>query len=347
MRIMSLHSKRRLSRAEKWLFALPLVLLAVMGGGFWLRGAFTLGLHDIAWAPDGTIWSAYRDTSVSIRDARTGRVTRTLGTPRSANSLSFALSPDGKTVAMQGDVPNQIELRDTRDGRLLSRAAIGYVSHLKFSPDGTVLAAQDLNDSSYFDVPTAKLRTLSNGGSMSEVTPRSRNTAFVALNKDETRLDKIGVRDTRCGAWLQVWKRGGVGVSSLAASSDGKFVAASSSATIYETGAPPDGITLFDARRGRLVRAFAGTGIFWRLTFSPDGTRLAATPDKSSQVRVWEVATGRELFRIEHRAAHPFGGDKTVALVWSPDGKTLATASSDDTLLLWDGLTGQEKPFSP
>jgi len=326
-------------------FAAPFV------GIGWRRrvvGALTLDLHDIAWAPDGKIWSAYRDTTVSVRDARTGAVVRTLGASRDANSLSFALSPDGKKVAMQGASPTQIELRDTRDGYLLNRANAGYFADLDFSPDGTLVAInQGGCATSYVDASTGKLRnTLTDNGFFSEVLPRDRNTGFAVFNTLDRKLDKIGVRDTRSGAWLRVWKRGGSGLGSLAVSRDGKTVAASSDSTLYRPTDPRDGITLFNARTGRASNIITDKGVFARLSFSPDGTRLAAAPHQTASVRVWDVATGRELFRVEHHANHGFNADSTVALSWSPDGSRLATASADDTLLLWDGHTGRPKPFS-
>lgn len=345
---MPVASKRRpLSRAEKWLFASPLLLLALVGGGAWLRDAFTLRLHDIAWAPDGTIWSAYRDTSVSVRDARTRTVLCTLGTSRDANSLSFALSPDGKTVAMQGASPTQIELRDAQDGRLLGRARAGYFVDPLFSPDGTLLQMEDGTSTTFFDTRTGKVRNiLSDSGLWPHSVPRDHNTAFAVLNKDETVLDKIGVRDTRTGKWLRVWKSGGAALQSLAASRDGRFVAVASGGTLFEQSAPPDKITLFDARTGRTLRTLMGSGVFGRLAFSPDGTRLAAAPYQTSRVQVWDTATGRELFRVEHQGAHSFNLDSTVSLAWSPDGNSLATASADDTLRVWDGHNGTERPFA-
>lgn len=311
-----------------------------------MRDAFTLQLHAIAFAPDGTIWSAYRDTSVSVRDGRTGQVLRTLGASRSANSLSFALSPDGKKVVMQGDSPTQIEVRDTSDGHLLSRANTGFFAHLHFSPNGTLLASDEMGCSvSFFDGRTGNWRnTLTDNGFFSQVLLRDRNTAFASLNTLDEHLRCIGVRDTRTGAWIRVWKRGGPALDSLAASRDGRWVAASSDSTLYHPHDRPDGIMLFDAHTGRQVRSLFGKGVFSRLAFSPDGTRLAAAPCETSSVRVWDVATGRELFRVEHPTRSGFNADKTVSLAWSPAGNRLATASADDVLRLWDGHTGAPQP---
>ena len=67
------------------------------------------------------------------------------------------------------------------------------------------------------------------------------------------------------------------------------------------------------------------------LAFSPDGKVLATGAGYvESDIRLWDVASGREIKRLEgHRAF-------ISSLVFWPDGKTLASASGDQTIRLWD-----------
>ena len=80
------------------------------------------------------------------------------------------------------------------------------------------------------------------------------------------------------------------------------------------------------------VRQFRGhSGSVNAVAFSPDGKRAAS--GDGSHVRLWEVATGKELLKDDtHR-------DRVMAVAFSPDGKYLATGSEDRKALLYDAAT--------
>ncbi|MCI0746488.1 MAG: protein kinase [Verrucomicrobia subdivision 3 bacterium] len=67
------------------------------------------------------------------------------------------------------------------------------------------------------------------------------------------------------------------------------------------------------------------------IAFSADGKTLASSSGLGhSFIRLWDVASGREIQRLE-------GHNGWVsALVFWPDGKTLASASGDQTIRLWN-----------
>ena len=76
-------------------------------------------------------------------------------------------------------------------------------------------------------------------------------------------------------------------------------------------------------------------GTVYGVAFRPDGKRLATSSD-AEIVKVWDVASGRELLSFTGHAS------AIVSIAFSPDGTQLATASRDGTAKLWDASSGQE-----
>ena len=114
-------------------------------------------------------------------------------------------------------------------------------------------------------------------------------------------------------------------VSALAFSPDGKTLAYGH----------PNGIVLSDVtgtgiqERGRILtnRGFSSV-----LTFSPDGKILLDTQSIGRQplIQLWDVDTGTDLGTLSGHT------ESIEMLMFSHDGKTLASVSWDGTVLLWD-----------
>ncbi len=113
-------------------------------------------------------------------------------------------------------------------------------------------------------------------------------------------------------------------VNSLAFSPDGKTLA---------TGHYDGLIRLWDVAKGGLIAEFKAEGVVECLAFSPDGSVLASGESYfDNKVRLWDIASGQVLRTLE---GHPRGVN---SLAFSADGRLLASASYDGTILLW-GVT--------
>ena len=84
---------------------------------------------------------------------------------------------------------------------------------------------------------------------------------------------------------------------------------------------------------GERILTCGGDSVCNGVAWSPDSTWVAAGFNKV--VTIWDIATGK--------AVQTYTGHTEVvrALAWSPDGSTIASASTDHTVHLWQPLTGK------
>ncbi len=124
-------------------------------------------------------------------------------------------------------------------------------------------------------------------------------------------------------------------VESLAMSGDGKFIV---SGSFQE-------ISIWDAKTGahlRTIYGFAHEVV--ALAFSADGKLLATgggAPTEEGEVKFFEVGSWNQLGEI--KKGH---SDTVYGLSFNPDGKKIATCSSDKIIKVWDVPSGKfDKSF--
>jgi RNA polymerase sigma factor (sigma-70 family) len=94
---------------------------------------------------------------------------------------------------------------------------------------------------------------------------------------------------------------------------------------------PPDALARLGTVRLR------HTGRVWSVAVTPDG-KVAVSGGWDGTVRIWDVATGKELRRL---FADPETKPWIFGVAVSPDGKTLAATTHNRKIYFWDLATGR------
>ena len=94
---------------------------------------------------------------------------------------------------------------------------------------------------------------------------------------------------------------------------------------------------ILDAKDGGEILSLQHPDVVLQAQWSPDETRLF-TRTLDGMMRVWDLATGTELFPAVQVVAGGSGGG-----AWSPDNRHILTWSSDERMLrLWDAESGEQ-----
>jgi WD40 repeat protein len=335
--------------------------------------------RSLAFSPNGKLLAGAGSTGygggakgmIKIWDVSTGAELRRIDTGiHSVNTVAF--SPDGKLLVSAGR-QNSVKLWVVSTGAALA-ALDGYFSPVAFSSDGSILAAGN-GDS------TIKLWDLTTRSDVGALKGHSDFVSSAAFSLDGKTL-AAGSRDGTVRLWdvstggLRTLKGHSGTARSVAFSPDGKVLASGGvdgtvklwevstvrelrslkqghdrPDSVAEVVFSPDGkilasggsysstIKLWDVEKGAELQTITGFGSY--IAFSTDSKTLAF--GEGGTVRLWNISTDADLPPLK---IHPEGG-LIESLAFSPDGKTLASASSgrgdsERIVKLWDFSSGRE-----
>ena len=317
-------------------------------------------VRSLSFRPDGKYLAGPgRNNTVSVWDAHTGKVFRSL--PHSMEVNSVAFSADGRLLAsgggeLLGDVTaangqrhgeirvwNAVTFEEVRTFKLDAKEAICVA----FNSHGTSLAAATgcfgesrpgeiriWNTSDWQEIKTLTghekwLTSVAFGPSGCLASSSGDGTVWIWDVEKGERLGSPLEPSVARQASIVSDNTEARAVRNIAFSPNGKLLAAASW----------DGkARIWDPATGNLVFALEGhTNCVHNVAFSPDG-KLLATASWDGTVKLWDTETGGEVNTLKgHR-------NWVLGVQFSPDGKWLATGCRDATVKLWDLESTRDAP---
>jgi RNA polymerase sigma factor (sigma-70 family) len=263
---------------------------------------------------------------------------------------SARFSPDGKTIVSCGE--DGVRIWDVGTGKqtlAIPGSETGSSSYAPLSPDGKLIATAS-GDAGvrFWDVATGKL--VRGVGATVEYkvcfSPDGKRVVTVATKPGM----HVQLLDVDTGEPLWYWHEGTTPYYRLAFTPDGKEVVVPTSMRNRQKPSAEAAIVFLDARTGKTRRQIVpDCSRVEEIAFSPDGTLIAALCRRQEEgwqgpnIRVWKVNGGRPLLAIDPPFADDMQHKYFTALAFAPDGKSLLTSGSGDSLIEWDVATGKER----
>lgn len=246
-----------------------------------------------------------------------------IGTIRpEANCVAFA--PTGNRLAIgHGDMTLRIYGAGLKLERTLRQEGRAFpLQSVAYNPKGGSIAGGAENG-------RIIIWSLKSGAQVS-LTGHQRAVNHLAYNKAGTKListsddDTVRVWDTATKKTVLTIKGSGVNLYGAEFSADG---------TKIVVGTLGKGICIYNASNGQLMKSFGGHyGGAQDASANSTYTR-AVSAGRDKKVGVWDLKTGN---RISYLTGHE---DYVMYVSYSPNGKWIASSSSDGTVILWNAAT--------
>lgn len=285
---------------------------------------------SVAWSPDGKTVAAGSYDEIKLIDAKTRKVAKKLKTKGFAHSLAF--SQDSKSIAVGRFRGAEVWNAETAKKELTLDGHNGYVMCVEYSPDGKTMATGGEDG-------TARLWNAETGKAIKTLVESEYPVMGVAFSPDGSLLAvALGdeTRVTQPGP-IQVWD---IATStkklelpehekvanSVAFSVDGRYLISSST---------DEKVNVYDIAAGKALGFFDGHGRPTNDAMFLQGTETIISggggrAKGKNFVIVWNREDGEMIGKVEPQKG------RVTSLALSPDHKTLATGSFDNTVAFLD-----------
>ncbi len=274
-------------------------------------------------SPDERVVAACDATgAVHLIDAATGKETHTLTQAQPTFGRSVAFSPDSRWLASVSSTTPLVEIYDVAAGKERQSLALPSPQQ-QVLPGGRVVFVRARGMRRVFFSPDSRLVAATDGNLV---------LYDVASGREERVIELPQGTMIRCAAFSPDGRT--IAVETYTGQIDVWEVASGQKRLTLNAQAKPGSTTI---RGGIAIRPPVGVAAanVVTLAFSPDG-RLLAQAD-GNRARLWDLYTGKEAGTFDgHRGA-------LAALAFAPEGKRLATASTDTTALIWDAEPAVKK----
>ena len=300
-------------------------------------------VNSIAFSPDGRTvatgsggYNFMRGfNTAGIWDVATGRKLRELDGLQST-VLSIAFSPDGRIIATAAD--GTVRFWDAVSGRELritNQRPGDRIHTVQFSADGRTVATLDFDSVRIWDMGTGQQVKALNGPSGADIVAFSNDGRTVAAA--DLGAETVRLWDAVAGREMGVLEGHSYNsIYSVEFSPDGLAMATIPSSDPFDR-EKGYAIRLWDAATGRALQVLEGkhSKRVVDVGLGQDGNSLAFVVGQD--VVHWDATKGR-LGHVLKGASSGVG--KIMDL--SPDGYTVATAPTDDSVQLWEVATGRK-----
>lgn len=289
-------------------------------------------VNSVTFSPDGEFVACACSDLVALiwRFGTASEPPRRLeGHTSRVNTVAF--SADGSVLASAGG-DRSVRIWDVRTGRERTAfdARPGTVNALAFSPDGQVVASAGENE-------VVLLWSLDSGLVLDRLTGHDaqvncvaygligETVALATASDDGTaRVWNISPPSERC----KLDRHTGP-VKSVAYRSDGQAIA---------TAGADRAVRIWDARTGSQRSLLPHERPVAAMAYSPHGSRMVTVEEEEATVKIWNTDTDLDPTPIA--VCETGHQDLVRAVAYNLAGTAFATASDDETILIWDAKDG-------